>query len=129
MLAQRYFKPVGQTISLATNATGGIANTVQIPVTSWVPTVQIWQPILVRAMNNGASAVFLLFSLTGTAAAAPTPGTTTVGTPQPGFFIYPSTVGPEYFELPLQFQGSPVAIFVSSVSTGTSIAFDLVLGV
>ncbi len=115
------FMPMGKTVSLTTNATPSTANSTQILPSDFGLTNGL--PTQYMLVSNGASDIWVVFANNSTdaaAAALPTAGTTTVGTPQKGFRLKPGVVMVVTF-------GAGI-LFVGNASTGISQNFDITPG-
>lgn len=132
------FVPQGNAVILTTNAVAGTSTSTPVVYPGATGLNLNSFPPQGRFLNLGASMIWLNFSVAanGVAAAgtatAPTPGTTTLGTPQPVVWLAP---GIEVsLTLPVgiaQLQGvalNPLGFWLNHVSGGVSQSFQMQLG-
>ncbi len=115
------FMPMGKTVSLTTNGVASTANSTQILPTDFGFTNGL--PTQYMLVSSGTSDIWIVLANNSTDAAAaafPTAGTTTVGTPQKGFRLKPGVIMVVTF-------GAGV-LFVGNASTGVSQNFDITPG-
>jgi hypothetical protein len=116
------FAPTGKTITLTTNGSASTTNSLQILPSDFGYTGSIFPPNYMFT-NNGTADIWIVMATTAAVAAAaafPTAGTTTVGTPQLGFRLKPGVIQV------MSFDGQ--VLFVGDLSTGTSQSFDITPG-
>jgi hypothetical protein len=112
----------GKTISL----TAGVASQSRqvfpadfgLPAVASAPT---GFPPHVRIVNRGTVDIWVSFTTASTTIAIPTPGTTTVGTPQQGFLILPGVI--EIFTLP-----TGGLLWIQDISTQAGQTYHLTIG-
>src|SRR5258708_18294323 len=108
----------GKTISLQTSATPSTSQSrVILPTDFGMGNL----PAQVRIVNNGTGDVWISMTPASATAVIPTPGTTTVGTPQAVFRLKPGAI--ETFTC-----GGGPALFVNDISTVASQVYDLTPG-
>jgi hypothetical protein len=115
------FQPQGQTVSLTTSGSASTAQSRQILVTNLGFPAGTPFPPNVRIVNRGTSDIWVSFTIATATIVIPTPGTSTVGTPQPALIIIPGSV-----EL-WSFDAGPT-LWVNDISTGVSQTYHLVFG-
>lgn len=112
------FAPAGNTISLTTSGTGSTSQSRQVNASDFGRTSF---PPQLRIVNRGASDVWVSFTSATATVAIPTPGTTTVGTPQPVIILLPGVV--EVFSI------APSQNFwINDISTGISQTYHVLAG-
>jgi hypothetical protein len=123
------FQALGKSVSLLTNAA---ASTTQSAVIFLTDLGLLQAPQSLRIVNNGTVDIWVSFTPLTQAAAFPTPGTVTAGTPQPGFRLKPGVV--EVFALNAMSPNPAVAqignpgFWVNTISTVAAQPFDITPG-
>lgn len=112
------FSIQGKTVSLQTSATPSTSQSRQIQASDFGMTSL---PSQLRFVNNGTSDVWISMTSATATVVIPTPGTSTVGTPQAVVRLKPGVI--EVFGM----GGGPV-LFVSDISTGASQVYDVTPG-
>lgn len=127
MAQQDAFQPQTNTISLTTSAVASTSQSVQIlPANlglTQVGTSGVFQPFPpnIRIVSKGTSDIWISITINTATIVIPTPGTTTVGTPQPCLIIVPSSI--EIWS----FDPGPT-MWINNISTGVSQTFHISLG-
>jgi hypothetical protein len=129
------FQPLGQQFTFSTNGTPSTNQTRTLLVTNILPNatgnpVVNYARLAATAGNTGT--ILVLFAQVSTAAVLPTAGTTTVGTPKPGFLLHPGEI--LYCTLP-PMAGNPGGVdppvagwFMSDISSVATQTYDLLFG-
>jgi hypothetical protein len=110
------FQPYGNAFILVTNSVASTTTSVLVSGLLNIPAGQ--NPTAVRFLNKGLSDIWLSFTTGASALLVPTAGTTTIGTPQPVFWLAP---GVDCVLMPPLPGG--LNVFLNSISTGTSQTF------
>lgn len=123
------FAPQGKSISFTTNAT---------PSTSQSRLILLsdiglgFSPTVVHVYNVGTALVWINFAAaSGGSVVIPTPGTTTVGTPQIAYPLVPGAIEVFSFALPWTAQAglnSPVGFYLQDISASASQTYHLTFG-
>lgn len=132
------FLPLGNSVILTTNAVAATSTPTPVVCPGATGLNLLNQPIQARFLNLGASMIWLNISTpaNGVAAAgvaaAPTPGTTTLGTPQAVFWLAPgievSLTLPAGIAQLVGVAGNPLGFWLNHVSPGVSQSFQMQLG-
>ena len=121
MASNTPFVPQGNTISLTTSSTPSTSQSRQItPANFGLGSASIF-PAQVRVVSRGTGDLWINFTTATGTIVIPTPGTTTVGTPQLAIIIIPGAI--EVFTLPT---GS--VLWVQDISTVASQTYHLLIG-
>lgn len=115
------FLALGKTVTLSTNGSINMVNSTQIQPSDFNLTFLPTQYMLV---SNGTADIWVVFAATSAVAAAaafPTAGTTTPGTPQLGVRLKPGVI------MVVTFSGGP-NLFVGNISATASQTFDITPG-
>ncbi len=113
------FCPQGKTITLQTSGSINTSQNRQVKESDFAISTL---PSQFRIVNNGTADIWVVFSSTsGPTAAFPTAGTTSVGTPQPGWRLKPGVV--EVFTNP-----AGPSLFIADISSVASQTYDITAG-
>lgn len=127
MAQQDAFQPQGNTISLTTSAVASTAQSVQItPANLGLPAAPLGSggipfPPNIRIVSKGTSDIWISITIATATIVIPTPGTTTVGTPQFALILVPSSI--EVWS----FDPGPT-MWINNISIGVSQTFHITLG-
>jgi hypothetical protein len=120
------FQQLGKTVTLNTNA---VVSTNQSAIVLMTDFALTQAPQSLRMINNGTADVWVYITPAAAVAAFPTAGTTTAGTPQPGFRLKPGVV--EVFGLnvlaanPNNVQPPVAGFWVNTISSVASQPIDI----
>lgn len=124
MAQQDAFQPQSNTISLTTSGVASTSQSVQItPANLGLPASAAGTPFPpnIRIVSKGTSDIWISITILTATIVIPTPGTTTVGTPQPCLIVLPSSI--EIWS----FDPGPT-MWINNISTGVSQTFHISLG-
>jgi hypothetical protein len=117
------FAPQGNTISLTTSGTPSTVQSMAVTPANFGMSGNTTLPCQYMLISNGTADIWVVFAPTAALAAAaalPTPGTTTVGTPTLGFRLKPGVIM-------IVSWGGPT-LFIGNLSTAASQNFDITPG-
>lgn len=109
------FQPYGNAFILTTNAVASTATSVLLTGQLNIPSGA--NPTAVRFLNKGASDIWISLTQGPSVILVPTAGTTTMGTPQPVFWIAPGV------DCVLSAWPGGQNVYLNSISTGVSQTF------
>jgi hypothetical protein len=117
------FMPIGNAFIINTNGTGSTAQQTPVTLAALGLPANFGSPTNIRVLNKGTSDIWFNFSLTTAGTIAiPTAGTTTTGTPQPGYWAEPGVDLIFRMNPAMALIGSPgsMGIYLNTISAGTS---------
>jgi hypothetical protein len=110
------FQPYGNAFILTTNSVASTVTSVLLSGLLNIPAGQ--NPTAIRFLNKGAADIWISLTAGASAILVPTAGTTTIGTPQPVFWLAP---GVDFVLTPPLPGGGNV--YLNSISTAVSQIF------